>query len=139
MIKLYTFVILVIISAYTAAVNAKARSAYTEDYYNRIWCQEQGGVPEFVLGNNKRVDCLLDNFAVEADWANHKTYESLLQALYYAKETDKIPGILLIIKDEHGMSWVKLLKDTVRHYNLVVPVWYIVAHERISAANQIKT
>ena len=107
------------------------RSPWSEDYYNRIWCEQKGGVAEYRLNDGKRVDCLLKGYAVEADLSNHKSYEAIGQSLYYAKETNKKPGILLIVKDKKGLKWVGLVRDTMRHYNIPHKLWFIIAKERI--------
>lgn len=106
------------------------RSPWTEDYYNRGWCDQKGGIAEYRLPDGKRVDCLLKKYAVEADWANYKAYESIGQALHYAKETNKIPAVLLIVRDEDGMKWVKLVSENFRYYNIKSKVWYIIAYEK---------
>ena len=114
-------------------IQANERSVWDEDYYNRLWCERVGGEPEFVLPDRKRVDCLIDSIAVEADWASGtKPYEAIGQALYYAKETNRKPGILLLIKDRKGHKWVRLVKETMKFYGFNPNhVWYIIAHERI--------
>jgi len=109
------------------------RSPWTEDYYNRGWCEQKGGVAEHRLPNGKRVDCLLDKYAVEADWANYKAYEAIGQSLYYAKETNRHPAVLLIVKDEDGMKWVKMVSKTMKYYHIKSKVWYIIAYERMES------
>jgi len=107
------------------------RSPFNENYYNQMWCEQKGGVSEFRLNDGKRVDCLLPNYAVEADWANYKSYEAIGQALHYAKETNRKVVILLIIKDEKGFKWVKLVSDNLKYYHIhKAKVWYIIANER---------
>lgn len=113
----------------TSQIRAE-RSPWTEDYYNRAWCAEQGGIPEYRLKDGKRVDCLLDDYAVEADWANYKAYESIGQSLHYAKETKRKVGILLILKDFDGLKWVNLVKKNLKYYDIDSKVWYIIAKER---------
>lgn len=109
------------------------RSPYSEDYYNQIWCEKQGGVAEFRLPDGKRVDCLLDDYAVEADWANYKSYEAIGQSLYYAKETNRIPAILLLIKDDDGYDWVNLVCNTMSNYNIKFKLFVVIAHERFKS------
>ena len=110
--------LLFIIALFTIGQVRAERSPYSENYYNQIWCSQKGGVAEFRLPDGKRVDCLLPDYAVEADWANYKAYEAIGQSMYYAKETDRIPAILLLLKDEDGHKWVKLVSETLKHYNI---------------------
>ena len=119
-----------IIGAITSTNVIAERSIYSEDYYNRIWCNQKGGIAEYVIQDRKRVDCLMNKYAVEADWATYKSYEAIGQSLHYAKVTNKYPGVLLIIKDSKGLLWVKLVKEVFKEYNIKSKVWYIIAEER---------
>ncbi len=70
-----------------------------EDYYNRQFCSKVFGQAEYRLTDSSRIDCLTDTHAYETDWADGlKVYESIGQSLYYAAETNKKPGILLLIR-----------------------------------------
>jgi len=53
---------------------------------------------EAVLWDGTRVDILTDRFAAEVDWASKWT-EAVGQAMYYSTQTDRQPGIVLLIKD----------------------------------------
>lgn len=84
--------------------DAFAARLHPEDHYNRTWCAEQLGVDEcpdsaceVVQVDRTRVDCLLPDYAVEADFAA-KWYEGLGQAVHYARLTGLRPGVLLIIE-----------------------------------------
>jgi hypothetical protein len=110
---------------------AADRSPYNENYYNQLWCMSINGHYEYRLDSGKRIDCLTDNFAIETDWANEKTYNGIGQSLVYAMETGRIPGLLLLIKDFNGLKWVELAKTTYKYHGLNAPVWYIYAHERM--------
>ena len=68
----------------------------SEDVYNRAWCEAMGGDAEVRQADRSRVDCLLPEYAVEADWAP-KWFEGLGQAAHYARMTGRKPGLLLII------------------------------------------
>jgi len=55
------------------------------------------GVPEFVLSDKTRVDCLTSTYAIEVDFAS-KWAERIGQSLHYGLMTDKKSGVLLIIE-----------------------------------------
>ena len=58
---------ILIILLFTSVLFAK--HIHFERYYQDIFCEEQGGVVEFVLDDRSRVDCLTDEFAIEVDFA----------------------------------------------------------------------
>lgn len=53
---------------------------------------------EVRLWDGTRVDLLNDEYAIEADWAP-KWAEAIGQSLYYAELTQRMPGIILLVKD----------------------------------------
>lgn len=85
---------------FVAVLFSGCASKYTgpknEHYYQSIWCDQQRGKMEYVLDDSTRVDCLTSEYAVEVDWA-HKWAEGVGQAQYYARETRRKPGLLLIV------------------------------------------
>lgn len=82
----------------------------TEDSYNREWCARQGGIAEFVLPDRTRVDCVLGEYAIEADFA-HKRYQPIGQAAHYARWLDLRPGILIIVRAAWQCRFVQSIKD----------------------------
>ncbi len=70
---------------------------FNEAYYNAHWCDLNGGITEHVLPDRTRVDCLTDDYAVEADYGK-KWAESIGQSLYYSKMTNRPPAVLLLVK-----------------------------------------
>lgn len=93
-----------------------------ERVYQEKWCAEQGGVTEYRLEDGARVDCLTDEFAVEADFAR-KWAESIGQALFYSSVTDKRPGILLIMERETDGRYLKRLRTVADR--LGIKVWVL--------------
>ena len=81
---------------FAAGCSAKYSGPKNEKYYQSIWCDQRGGRTEYVLDDATRVDCLLPEYAVEVDWGE-KWAEGVGQAQYYARETRRKPGLLLII------------------------------------------
>jgi hypothetical protein len=64
--------------------------------------KEELGIDEFGvevrLFDDKRVDMVVNDYAIEVDWAN-KWSEGVGQALYYAHATDKKAGLILLVKN----------------------------------------
>ena len=106
--------LLIFISPYVHAIE-------NEDYYNRQFCDEMSGQPEFRLKDLSRVDCLTDTHAFEADWADGlKVYESIGQSLYYASETGKLPGILLLIRKDGSEKHIRKVKRVIEAFELPI-------------------
>lgn len=100
--------VVVLMVAFWVTVFAGIRGceAATEADHVRVWCED--GAIEYRLPDATRVDCLLDDYAVEADWA-HKWAEAIGQALYYADQTHRKPGILLIVKLPDDLRYLERL------------------------------
>lgn len=100
------------------------QSAYAienEDYYNRQFCTQESGQAEYKLPDRSRVDCLTDTHAFEADWADGlKVYESIGQSLYYAAETGKQPGILLLVRKHNSDKHIRKVKRVIEGWNLPI-------------------
>jgi len=86
---------------------------HSEKYYQELWCNEHNGVMEYRLDDGTRVDCLMDNYAIEFDFAP-KWAESVGQSLYYAAMTGKKPGVVLIMERADDDRFAKRL-DTLAH------------------------
>ena len=88
-----------------------------EDHYNRLFCEEMQGEAEYTLEDLSRVDCLTDTHAFEADWADGlKVYEAIGQALYYATETGRLPGILLLIRYDAYEKHIRKVERVIEMY-----------------------
>lgn len=99
---------------------AEARAA-TEDDHVREWCPI-GAEVEFRLEDGTRVDCLTDEYAIEVDWA-HKWAEAIGQSLYYADQTGRKPGILLIVGC-HDWRYVTRLLAAIQAQPRPIRVWF---------------
>ena len=77
-----------------------------EAYYVNQWCTPDFGRKEAVLWDMTRVDCLAKDYAVEFDFAK-KWAESIGQALYYSKMTNKKPAVALILTSPTDYRYVK--------------------------------
>ena len=80
--------------------------AQNEAFYVSNWCDSSFGHREYVLSDKTRVDCLTKDYAIEFDFAK-KWAESVGQSLYYAKMTNKMPAVALILTDENDWKYVK--------------------------------
>ena len=84
---------------------AEAKRLYTEDTYNTYWCQTvmkgdyEKKIPDKIGTGYTRADCVLDDYAVEVDFANEWS-ECGGQAFYYADMLGKVPACLLILEDD---------------------------------------
>ena len=92
-----------------------------EDYYNRQFCTQESGQAEYRLPDRSRVDCLTNTHAFEADWADGlKVYESIGQSLYYAAETGKKPGILLLVRKKNSDKHIRKVKRVIENWSLPI-------------------
>ena len=85
------------------------KMAQNEAYYVEQWCKPDFGKREHILWDKTRVDCLTKDYAIEFDFAK-KWAESIGQALYYAKMTEKMPAVVLILTNQSDMKYVKRLE-----------------------------
>ena len=99
-----------------------ARHAAPERYYQQQWCSEHHGRAEVTLPDRTRCDCLTATHAVEVDFAPKWT-EAIGQSLYYALQTGRRAGIVLIIEREQDRKcWIRL-NSVIMHYKLPIDTW----------------
>jgi len=107
----------IILAAALFLVSLSAQAIENEDHYNGLFCGEMSGEAEYVLEDLSRVDCLTDTHAFEADWADGlKVYEAIGQALYYASETGRLPGILLLIRKDNSEKYIRKVQRVIEVY-----------------------
>ena len=106
------------------ALPANGKRLHKEAYYQQKWCSAHGGQMEVRLPDKTRCDCLTETHAVEVEFAN-KWAESIGQALYYAIQTGKKPGIVLILEKEKDYKYWIRLNTVIREFNLPIDVWEI--------------
>lgn len=90
---------------------ANAKRTQHESYYQKKDCLNKNGIAEFRLKNNRRVDCLTPELAIEHDF-QYKVFECLGQALYYGYATNRKGVCALIVKNKNSREY-KILKDLV--------------------------
>lgn len=120
--KIIITLLLLIIPLSVNAKTAKGHIFYEKEYQNH-WCSLNNGTAEYRLPDKSRVDCVTDNYAIEFDFTN-KWAEAIGQALFYANELNKTPGIVLI--SEKGNKDLKYI-DRVNKVadKLGIMVWII--------------
>lgn len=88
--------------------------------YQKAWCPNKPGTTIRDIQTSKvigYVDCLTDTHAYEFDYAK-KYHEAIGQSLWYAMNTGRIPGIVLIVEKDSDMKYVKRLRLLANHYGL---------------------
>ena len=117
--------LLVVVFLFPSIVLAgRARHVHLEKEYQAVWCVEHKGIQEVRLPDRARVDCVTETHAVEAEFA-YKWAESIGQSLYYASQTQKRAGILLIIERTKDQAFVDRLESTIKLMNLPIDVWKV--------------
>lgn len=94
-----------------------------EAWYVDKFCQ---GKIEHVLPDRTRVDCLTSTHAIEYDWGS-KWEEGIGQALGYALETGRRPGVVLILKKPRDRRYLQKLDEIIKAFDLPVDTWAIEA------------
>lgn len=102
--------------------SAWAKHKHLESWYQERWCAAAGGVLEYQLPDQTRVDCLTDTHAVEHDFAP-KWAEAIGQSLYYSAATGKRAGVVLIMEQSSDQKYLDRLRKTIEQNHLPVDVW----------------
>ena len=109
----------IILSLLFFIVTSPSQALEKEKYYSEKFCEEMAGQADYTLQDKSRVDCLTETHAFEVDWADGmKVYEAIGQSLYYASQTDKKPGILLLIRKDNSEKHIRKIKEVIRYFDL---------------------
>lgn len=100
---------------------ALAEREHPKSWYQERWCEPYGGQMEVVLPDRTRCDCLFETHAVEFDFAD-KWAEAIGQSLYYAFQTEKRAGIILIMESEDDCIYWNRLISVIDYFNLPIDV-----------------
>jgi hypothetical protein len=122
--EFYKYIIVLVLIFFAFFSNARAEGhLHPEKYYQKTWCDEHGGVVEYVLDDRTRVDCLTDEYAIEFDFAA-KWAESIGQALFYGLKTNRKPSVVLIMEHpEKDQRHLNRLRVVAEKYSITV--WQI--------------
>lgn len=78
---------------------------------------------EYILWDRSRVDILTIEHAIEVDWSS-KQAEAIGQSLWYASQTNRKPGIILLVKDfEREFKNIYRCKIACQPYG--IPIWLV--------------
>jgi hypothetical protein len=99
-----------------------AERLHHEKEYQEAWCSRVEGQTEFPLKDSTRVDCLMNEYAVEFDFAD-KWAEAVGQARFYANMTGREPGVVLIMEDrerdfKYLLRLLKAIEDDPKHWRV---------------------
>lgn len=90
------------------------------------------GIIEYRLKDKTRVDCLTKEYAIEFDYAK-KWAESIGQALYYSKMTDKKPAVAIIMKSKNDEKYIKRIETAEKS----IKIFTIKAYEGLTNENEL--
>jgi len=100
-----------------------SKHLHKEKVYQEHFCKILGGVTEYSLQDKTRVDCLIDDYAIEVDFAQ-KWAESIGQSLYYAQQTSRKPAVLLIMENqEKDIKYLRRLQSVSQTHK--IDIWSI--------------
>ena len=102
-------------------VTSPSQALEKERFYSDKFCKEMSGKADYILQDKSRVDCLTETHAFEVDWADGmKVYEAIGQSLYYASQTGKKPGILLLIRKDNSEKHIRKVQEVIISFNLPI-------------------
>jgi len=97
-------------------IDAQARIHYEKEYAKSIQ-GELGGALEVRLPDGSRADLITDYVAYEIDFAS-KWKESIGQALWYAMQSNKRAGVILIRETKSDFKYVQQLFSALEYTQL---------------------
>jgi len=119
-VKLFAGGWVVGIALVASLTSQKPEIKKNEAYYADRYAEEIGGLREFVLPDQSRVDILTESTAYEVDYADKWT-EGVGQALFYGLSTDREPGLVLIMRgpkaEENYLEALAVVSALRQHFN----------------------
>jgi hypothetical protein len=92
--------------------------------YQQEWCSQYRGRTEVRLPDGTRCDCLTDRYAIVFAFGE-EWVEAIGQALYYAVQTGKRAGVVLILEDQNDYRYFTRLNSTIQYHRLNLKIWLI--------------
>jgi len=89
---------------------------------NKLWCERMNGDYEFRTKDGTYVDCITDDFAIEAEY-DYKWKEAIGQSLHYAETTNKKAAILFIKRNESKKDYLSELNRVIAKFYLPIRVF----------------
>jgi hypothetical protein len=113
-------------------------NAQPESWYAERIASALHGTTEYPVENG-RVDVVTNDYAIEVKRADDWKH-AIGQSLWYALQTNKKPGIVLIVLDENDWKMGIRLNSTLQHAGLAdkVKVWYYPADFQDGNATTLK-
>ena len=105
-----------------ALISSTAYSA--ERDINSAWCSSVGGIDQFRTKDGTYVDCLTDEYAIEAEFDN-KWKEGIGQALHYAESTNRKAAILFIKRAKSRKDYYNEMMRVINRYELPITIYVI--------------
>ena len=99
----------------TTSAYTQSSPRYEKDYADYIQSLIGGEREVQVVGG--RADLVTDEYAIEIEWAP-KWKEAIGQCLWYAMNTGKKPGIILIIENPNQFKYFQQLNSALEFSNL---------------------
>ena len=96
----------------------------SEHDINRNWCLSIGGDDQYRTIEGTYVDCLTDEYAIEAEY-DYNWKESIGQALHYAESTNKKAGILFIKRNKSRKNYHNEMMRVINRYDLPIKIFVI--------------
>ena len=79
---------------------------------------------EVLLPDGSRCDCLTETHAIEFDFGGNWV-EAIGQSAYYALQTGKKAGIVLILETIKDRKYWIRLNTTIRHFSMPIDTWNV--------------
>lgn len=113
------FLLLIITYVWLGTAYGKSESDYAAE-----WAAAYGGNTEVRMPDGTRCDVLTDSHAIEVEFAS-KWAEAVGQSLFYALQTGKRAGIVLILHNsDERRYWIRL-NSVVLENHLAIDVWTV--------------
>lgn len=103
---------------------SSAYASISEKTVNAAWCLSNNGIDEFRTKYGTYVDCLTEQYAVEAEF-DYNWKESIGQSLHYAEATGRKAAILFIHRKESNKNYLLELQNVIEAYNLPIKIFEI--------------
>ena len=94
----------------------------SESKISDYWCTSVNGVSQFTTKDRTYVDCLTNEFAVEAEY-DYNWKEAIGQSLHYAETTNRQAAILFIKRKETKKDYLSELNRVITKFELPIKVF----------------
>jgi len=113
----------VVVAAFALSASV-ALAKPRESDFTTYWAEKTGGAEEVTMPDGTRCDVVTETHAIEVEWASNWA-ESIGQSLWYAFQTNKRAGVVVILRDERDQRFMIRLRSVIQHNKLPIDVWEI--------------